>query len=177
MGPAQAIRTGLAKSFQISGRASRSEFWWFAVFCAFAGFFAAALDYWLFTPKVFLATGELVGIASTQTIGKLWAVVATVALLTAALRRTNDTQSGKVIVLLAGLVALGVTFLLINDYFGVGRIAGGIISAGSLPSPSTAWRAFALAVAVPLVIPLVGAWWLTRPSAYVTPTSRQEASP
>jgi uncharacterized membrane protein YhaH (DUF805 family) len=30
MGPAQAIRTGLAKSFQFSGRASRSEFWWFA---------------------------------------------------------------------------------------------------------------------------------------------------
>ena len=30
MGPAQAIWTGLAKSFQFSGRASRSEFWWFA---------------------------------------------------------------------------------------------------------------------------------------------------
>ncbi len=30
MGPAQAIRTGFAKSFQFSGRASRSEFWWFA---------------------------------------------------------------------------------------------------------------------------------------------------
>jgi uncharacterized membrane protein YhaH (DUF805 family) len=29
MGPAQAIRTGLGKSFQFSGRASRSEFWWF----------------------------------------------------------------------------------------------------------------------------------------------------
>ena len=30
MGPARAIRTGLARSFQFSGRASRSEFWWFA---------------------------------------------------------------------------------------------------------------------------------------------------
>ena len=30
MGPAEAIRTGVAKSFQFSGRASRSEFWWFA---------------------------------------------------------------------------------------------------------------------------------------------------
>ncbi len=30
MGPAQAIRTGFAKSFQFSGRASRAEFWWFA---------------------------------------------------------------------------------------------------------------------------------------------------
>jgi uncharacterized membrane protein YhaH (DUF805 family) len=30
MGPVQAITTCLAKSFQFSGRASRSEFWWFA---------------------------------------------------------------------------------------------------------------------------------------------------
>ena len=32
MGPAETIRTCLAKSFQFSGRASRSEFWWFAPF-------------------------------------------------------------------------------------------------------------------------------------------------
>jgi uncharacterized membrane protein YhaH (DUF805 family) len=31
MGPAQAITTCLAKSFQFSGRASRSEFWWFTL--------------------------------------------------------------------------------------------------------------------------------------------------
>ncbi len=30
MGPAHAIRTGVAKSFQFSGRTSRAEFWWFA---------------------------------------------------------------------------------------------------------------------------------------------------
>lgn len=29
MGPAQAIRTCFAKSFQYSGRASRAEYWWF----------------------------------------------------------------------------------------------------------------------------------------------------
>jgi uncharacterized membrane protein YhaH (DUF805 family) len=31
MGPAQAIWTGFAKSFQFYGRSSRSEFWWFAL--------------------------------------------------------------------------------------------------------------------------------------------------
>ena len=30
MGPVQAIKTCLAKSFQFSGRASRPEYWWFA---------------------------------------------------------------------------------------------------------------------------------------------------
>ncbi len=31
MGPATAIKTGFAKSFQFTGRASRSEFWWLYV--------------------------------------------------------------------------------------------------------------------------------------------------
>jgi uncharacterized membrane protein YhaH (DUF805 family) len=45
MGPAQAIRTGLAKSFQFSGRASRSEFWWFALVMApLIGFGSVALS-------------------------------------------------------------------------------------------------------------------------------------
>ncbi|MEO0905038.1 MAG: DUF805 domain-containing protein, partial [Pseudomonadota bacterium] len=40
MGPLDAIKTGFAKSFEFKGRASRSEFWWFA---AFVGTIAAAL--------------------------------------------------------------------------------------------------------------------------------------
>jgi uncharacterized membrane protein YhaH (DUF805 family) len=36
MGLAQAIRTGLAKSFQFSGRACHAEFWWF--FAAWSAF-------------------------------------------------------------------------------------------------------------------------------------------
>ncbi|WP_108813768.1 DUF805 domain-containing protein [Loktanella sp. Alg231-35] len=32
MGPLEAIKTGLAKSFQFKGRASRSEFWWYYIF-------------------------------------------------------------------------------------------------------------------------------------------------
>ncbi len=42
MGPIDAIKTCLIKSFQFSGRASRSEFWWFAVF---VGAVAAVLLY------------------------------------------------------------------------------------------------------------------------------------
>lgn len=42
MGPAQSIKTGFAKSFQFSGRASRSEFWWF-VAAVLVGLGAVAL--------------------------------------------------------------------------------------------------------------------------------------
>ena len=34
VGPVQAIKTCLSKSFKFSGRASRSEFWWFVLFIA-----------------------------------------------------------------------------------------------------------------------------------------------
>ncbi|WP_341367018.1 DUF805 domain-containing protein [Yoonia sp. BS5-3] len=36
MGPAQSIKTCLARSFQFKGRASRSEFWWFYGFMVVA---------------------------------------------------------------------------------------------------------------------------------------------
>ncbi|MCB6178529.1 DUF805 domain-containing protein [Rhodobacter sp. Har01] len=44
MGPARAIRTGFAKSFQFSGRASRSEFWWLALAAVVLTGLASALD-------------------------------------------------------------------------------------------------------------------------------------
>ena len=45
MGPVQALKTCLRKSFQFSGRASRSEFWWFMTFAvSFVGI-ASAVDY------------------------------------------------------------------------------------------------------------------------------------
>jgi uncharacterized membrane protein YhaH (DUF805 family) len=46
MGPAQAIRTGLAKSFQFSGRASRSEFWWFAPVAVIAPVLGGVMMSW-----------------------------------------------------------------------------------------------------------------------------------
>ncbi|MEY1554507.1 DUF805 domain-containing protein [Yoonia sp. R2331] len=47
MGPIAAIRTGFAKSFQFEGRATRSEFWWFAAFAALPVYLVAT---WLVQP-------------------------------------------------------------------------------------------------------------------------------
>lgn len=46
MGPVQAIRTCLRKPFRFSGRASRSEFWWFAGFYVGGAFAAFWLTEW-----------------------------------------------------------------------------------------------------------------------------------
>ncbi len=166
MGPAQAIRTGLAKSFQFSGRASRSEFWWFAVFCFLIALLAIGLDYWLFTAKAYSGvTGELLGLQSGHPLGKFWAVASSLSLLAAAFRRTNDTGGNKAMLGFAALLAIGAVFLTVTDYFEASGTTGGVIVAGNMPSPSVVWRGFAFAAAVPLVIPVIGAWWLSRPSA------------
>jgi hypothetical protein len=137
-----------------------------------------ALDYSMFAAKAFsMATGELVGIQSSQPLGKLWAVGTSIALLAAAYRRTNDTQTGKIVIVIAGMLVVGVLYLILTDYFGAGGTTGGAIIAGNMPLPSTAWRAFALTAAVPLVVSLAGAWWLSRPSANIAQISHTEASP
>ena len=54
MGPAQAIQTGLAKSFQYSGRASRAEYWWFLPVGALLPVVALAGVQWLAPTASFL---------------------------------------------------------------------------------------------------------------------------
>lgn len=44
MGPVAAITTCFRKSFSFSGRAARSEFWWFYLSVMVAGFFATFFD-------------------------------------------------------------------------------------------------------------------------------------
>lgn len=53
MGPAAAIKTGFAKSFQFRGRTSRSEFWWFSGFVLVIIGIVIWLDYALFTAKAY----------------------------------------------------------------------------------------------------------------------------
>lgn len=59
MGPAQAIRTCLAKSFQFSGRASRPENWWFAIF---VGVLTAIIPAIMLERSGHLALNALVGL-------------------------------------------------------------------------------------------------------------------
>jgi uncharacterized membrane protein YhaH (DUF805 family) len=48
MGPADAVRTCLARYFDFRGRASRPEFWWFMLFCFLAPLVASIADVILF---------------------------------------------------------------------------------------------------------------------------------
>jgi uncharacterized membrane protein YhaH (DUF805 family) len=75
-----AVRTGLAKSFDFDGRASRSEFWWFGLF-AFLTIYVIPFSIYLLVP----AAGRAVGIAITVLMLGLY-----LPLLTVSVRRLHD---------------------------------------------------------------------------------------
>ena len=90
VGPVESVRTCMAKYVSISGRASRSEYWWFTAFTAATLALAVVVD-------------ELLGTASLG-VG-LWLLFTLLPGLTAMVRRLHDTgRSGWW--LLIGLVPL-----------------------------------------------------------------------
>ncbi|MBL4929802.1 DUF805 domain-containing protein [Fuscibacter oryzae] len=99
MGPAQAIRTCFAKSLQSSGRASRSEYWWFA---AFVGILTTL------TPAVALeSSGHL-------TLNALVGLIMLTPVLSAGSRRFQDVSRSRWL-FLALTLATGIGFSLSFD--------------------------------------------------------------
>jgi uncharacterized membrane protein YhaH (DUF805 family) len=106
MGPAQAIRTGLVKSFQFSGRASRSEFWWFA-------------PVGLAPPVLVVVLGSsFAGGVESATLILLGVAAASVPLSAAAFRRLHDVDKSGLL-LLSGIgsamfTSVGILFTLMG---------------------------------------------------------------
>lgn len=83
MGPAQAIATGFARSLQFSGRATRTEYWWFLP----AGLALPCAALWL----LFLLAPEAGFAAGAATV-----LSALVPLMAVTRRRLADTGAGPV---------------------------------------------------------------------------------
>lgn len=81
MGPVQAIRTGFAKSFQFSGRASRAEFWWFVLFVCAVGIASTQYARYLTERQTLLVTYPVL----------TWGAVFALPLVSVAFRRLQDT--------------------------------------------------------------------------------------
>lgn len=92
------IKTCLKKTLTISGRASRSEFWWFQL-----SFFVIAL----IATLLILAVGVGSTLASLiSIIFVIYVIVASIASFTAGIRRLHDTNRSGWLVLVFWLLAL-----------------------------------------------------------------------
>ena len=82
MGPAQAISTGFHRSFQLSGRASRPEFWWFAP--------VAAIAAWAIFVAV-MVVADFLRLRRANEVNVTLLLLLHVPIATALIRRLRDT--------------------------------------------------------------------------------------
>lgn len=114
MSPVQAVRTVVRKYAVFSGRAPRSEYWWFALFNLVVVVITLAID------AVFFGTGEMTTTATSaafQADAGPAALVASLALVLPALgvavRRLHDTDRRGWWVLLGLIPFLGAVVLIV----------------------------------------------------------------
>ncbi|MGR3757122.1 MAG: DUF805 domain-containing protein [Tranquillimonas sp.] len=154
MGFAQAIRTCFRKYATFSGRASRPEYWYFALFVILGNFAAGIFD------------GILNGImygpgagAPAAPLSTLFWLGTPIPGLAAAWRRMHDTGRSGLYVLYPLLVMVGMgTFM---------AFAAGLVPVLGDQAAGVATGAtmilMGLAMVVLLLSPILVIWWLTRP--------------
>ena len=110
MGFTDAVKTCFLKYVTFLGRASRSEYWWFFLFCLICQIIASILDTLFFEA----ATAAAAEVESLTPIGFVVSLVLLLPSLAAAWRRMHDTGRSGLFVLLPILV--GGAALVIPNY-------------------------------------------------------------
>lgn len=146
----EAILTCFRKYFTFSGRASRSEYWWFFLFCLLGGLMASAAETFI---------NGVTGTPGGPTILSAAFNIATfIPSLSAGWRRMHDTgRSGLYlfypVIAIMGLAGFIGLFGPTEAQGGLEAFPGGIL--GTI---------LVLGAVVVILSPLIVLWWLTRPS-------------
>ncbi len=107
MGPIQATKTGSAKFFQWSGRASRSEFWWYFLALLLGALPPVAIDIWLVTAGLHIVDFPLVLL--------IYTAVSLLSASAAGARRLHDAGFvGWLVLLPEGAILAGIVGLTLS---------------------------------------------------------------
>lgn len=153
---AKSIRTCLRNYVTFSGRASRSEYWWFALFIVIGSVILGFVDASLFGTSVVKTGPGSVSVESDGPLASLFSLATLLPALAVGWRRMHDTGRSGLFLLYPLIVMVGLGTA-VSFFGGIGALSGG--TGGGL----------ALLVLVPAMIilaisPLLVLWWLTRPS-------------
>lgn len=144
MGPQQAVAVCLRKYATFSGRAARSEFWWFAGAVWLGSLIAALLDAVLF------------GAGEDGPIGLVFGLVTFVPSLAAGWRRMHDTGRMGIYLLYPVTIMIGLAFA-VSVLDGVG-----LTGLPALEGPGLI--ALVAVMILFLLSPFIVLYWLLRPS-------------
>ena len=154
-----AISTCFSKYFTFSGRAARSEFWWFFLFYVLGGIVFSLADGLLLSPDPRTGT-------SRDILSGLWGVALYIPLLAASWRRLHDTGRPGWYALIPMLISLVTLIGLFTGIFAFAQLQNSGVDADSLRGPAAFLGLSGIAVMgiAQLVVSLLMLYWLTRPS-------------
>jgi len=155
-----AIRTCFGKYVTFSGRAPRSEYWWFVLFLVLGNAAAGILDGVLFGAGEVEVTDTGFSASSNGPIGALFGLATFLPALAAAWRRMHDTGRSGLYVFYP-LIAMFGTFTFIAMVGGMGHLTSGNFA--ELFS-GVIGIILLFAVVVLFLSPFIVLFWLTRPS-------------
>jgi len=146
----QSVIICFRKFATFSGRASRSEYWWFFLFCMLGGFVASFTETTLNTafrdpdePRILSNAFNIVTLVPSLAVG--W-------------RRMHDTGRSGLYLLYPLIVTIGIGVFL-NISLGIGDAVGAAPEVGAISA-----LILIPAFIVFLISPLLVLWWLTRPT-------------
>ncbi len=159
MGFAQSIKVCLSKYVVFSGRATRSEYWWFVLFVILCSIVFSILDQAIFGTNP--ETGE-----GASVFSPLFQLAVFLPMLAAGWRRLHDTGRPGWYLLLP--MALGVATL-VAIFSGIAVFSvleGGVEDPDPLRGPAAFLGLTGMIVVwgLQLVLSVMMIWWLTRPS-------------
>ncbi|WP_102107712.1 DUF805 domain-containing protein [Oceaniglobus roseus] len=153
---AGAVRTCFRKYVTFSGRASRSEYWYFVLFMFLGTVALGIVDSVLFgTTMVETGPGQM-AVASNGPIAGLFGLATFLPGLAAGWRRMHDTGRSGLYVFYPLIVMVGIGTA-VAFFGGIGQFRDG--EAGVLAAIVLVPAMIVLAIS-----PLLVLWWLTRPS-------------
>ncbi len=153
---AGAVRTCLRRYATFSGRASRSEYWWFILFTILGSFLMDLVDSLVFGVPV-LASDTM---PNEGPLSVLFGLAVLVPSLSAGWRRMHDTGRSGLYLFYPAIVMLGIVAF-VGVLAGFGPLLQGDF--GALVGGGGA-VILTLALIVLFISPLLVLWWLTRPS-------------
>ncbi len=159
MGFVQSIKVCLSKYVVFSGRATRSEYWWFVLFVILCNIIFSILDGAIFgiNPE----TGEGTGI-----FNPLFQVAIFLPMLAAGWRRLHDSGRPGWYLLLPMALGFATMIALLSGVAVFTVLEGGVDDPKVLRGPAAFLGATGMMVvwALQLVLTVMMIWWLTRPS-------------
>lgn len=156
MGFADAVKACLHKYVGFSGRAARSEYWWFVLFVVVGALIFAVVDMMIWGARE----------GATRVFTPLFQLAMFLPLLAAGWRRLHDTGRPGWYLLIPMLFSLAFVLVALTGVlaFGAMEVAG--TPSESLRGPAAFLGVTGLTVAgiVELILFILMIWWLSRPS-------------